>query len=70
MRVAQRISESLSRPFDLSGGPVRLGASVGVACTGSDAITAEELVKRSDWAMYRSKQAHESLPVLAQDQGR
>jgi GGDEF domain-containing protein len=40
---------------------------VGVACTSSDALTAEELVKRSDAAMYRSKDAGQSLPVLAQD---
>jgi diguanylate cyclase (GGDEF)-like protein/PAS domain S-box-containing protein len=67
MQVAQRISESLRRPFDLSCGTVKLGASVGVACTSSDAITAEELVKRSDAAMYRSKDSGESLPVLAPD---
>jgi diguanylate cyclase (GGDEF)-like protein/PAS domain S-box-containing protein len=67
MRVAKRICESLRRPFDLSCGTVKLGASVGVACTSSDALTAEELVKRSDAAMYRSKDAGQSLPVLAQD---
>jgi diguanylate cyclase (GGDEF)-like protein/PAS domain S-box-containing protein len=67
MRVALRISESLRRPFDLSCGTVRLGASVGVACTSSDAISAEDLVKRSDAAMYRSKQAGDGLPVLSQD---
>ncbi|MCW3029678.1 MAG: sensor diguanylate cyclase [Solirubrobacterales bacterium] len=64
MRVAQRICESLRRPFDLSCGTVKLGASVGVACTSSDATTAEELVRRSDAAMYRSKDAGQSLPVL------
>jgi diguanylate cyclase (GGDEF)-like protein/PAS domain S-box-containing protein len=67
MRVAQRICDSLRRPFDLSCGTVKLGASVGVACNGSDPITAEELVRRSDDAMYRSKQAGQSLPVLADD---
>jgi diguanylate cyclase (GGDEF)-like protein len=68
MRVAQRISESLRRPFDLSCGTVKLGASVGVACTSSDAITAEELVRRSDGAMYLCKEAGDSQPILAQDQ--
>jgi diguanylate cyclase (GGDEF)-like protein len=67
MRVAQRVCESLQRPFDLSCGTVKLGASVGVACTSSDAITAEELVKRSDAAMYRSKQDARSMPVLSPD---
>jgi diguanylate cyclase (GGDEF)-like protein/PAS domain S-box-containing protein len=67
MQVAQRISDSLRRPFDLSGGSVQIGASVGVACTGADGTSAEELVRRSDAAMYRSKQAGDSLPVLSED---
>ena len=67
MQVAQRISDSLRRPFDLSGGSVQIGASVGVACTGADGASAEELVRRSDAAMYRSKQAGDSLPVLSGD---
>jgi diguanylate cyclase (GGDEF)-like protein len=69
MQVAQRISESLRRPFDLSCGTIVLGASVGVACTSSEKPTAEELVRRSDAAMYRSKEAGQSLPVLAAYQG-
>jgi GGDEF domain-containing protein len=40
---------------------------VGVACTGADGTSAEELVRRSDAAMYRSKQAGDSLPVLSED---
>jgi diguanylate cyclase (GGDEF)-like protein/PAS domain S-box-containing protein len=67
MRVAQRISDSLRRPFDLSCGTVKLGASVGVACRSSDGLSAEELVRRSDAAMYLSKETGESLPVLAED---
>jgi diguanylate cyclase (GGDEF)-like protein/PAS domain S-box-containing protein len=67
MQVAQRISDSLRRPFDLTCGTVKLGASVGVACTSSDAITAEELVRHSDAAMYRSKQSGDSQPVLCED---
>jgi diguanylate cyclase (GGDEF)-like protein/PAS domain S-box-containing protein len=66
MQVAQRICESLRRPFDLTCGTVKLGASVGVACTSSDGITAEELIRRSDAAMYRSKEAGDSLPVISE----
>jgi diguanylate cyclase (GGDEF)-like protein/PAS domain S-box-containing protein len=64
-QAAHRISEALRRPFDLSCGTVKLGASVGVACTDSERLTAEELIKRSDTAMYRSKEAGQSLPVLS-----
>lgn len=65
MRVANRICESLREPFELSCGTVELGASVGVACAEDAAMTAEELVKRSDWAMYRSKEQRRGVPVLA-----
>jgi diguanylate cyclase (GGDEF)-like protein/PAS domain S-box-containing protein len=67
MRVAQRISEALRRPFDLSCGTVKLGASIGVACASAETIAAEDLVRRSDAAMYRSKEVGESQPVLAED---
>jgi diguanylate cyclase (GGDEF)-like protein/PAS domain S-box-containing protein len=65
MQVAQRISESLRRPFELSCGTVMLGASIGVACSCSELPGAEELVRHSDAAMYRSKAAGQSLPVMA-----
>ena len=64
MSVAQRICESLRATFELSCGTVELRASVGVACTDADASTAEELVKRADAAMYRSKDHGHGLPVL------
>jgi len=64
-QAAHRVSEALRRPFDLSCGTVKLGASVGVACTDSETISVEELIKRSDTAMYRSKEAGQSLPVLS-----
>ena len=41
------------------------GASIGVACSSGEQITAEELVKRADAAMYESKDQGECLPVLA-----
>jgi diguanylate cyclase (GGDEF)-like protein len=65
MRVARRISESLHVPFVLSCGTVDLGASVGVACAGAESISAEELIKRSDSAMYCSKEQRQGEPVLA-----
>jgi diguanylate cyclase (GGDEF)-like protein/PAS domain S-box-containing protein len=66
MRVASRICESLGR-FVLANGPVELRASAGVACAGTEDVTAEALVKRADAAMYASKEQRSGLPVLANE---
>jgi diguanylate cyclase (GGDEF)-like protein/PAS domain S-box-containing protein len=65
MRVADRICTSLASKFELSSGTIELRASAGVACRDSEAITAEDLVKRADAAMYESKDQGLGLPVLA-----
>jgi diguanylate cyclase (GGDEF)-like protein/PAS domain S-box-containing protein len=64
MRAAQRIAEVLCGTFKLSCGTAELGASIGVACSDSEKVTAEELVKQADSAMYDSKEQGECVPVL------
>ncbi|HUA75762.1 MAG TPA: diguanylate cyclase [Solirubrobacteraceae bacterium] len=64
VRVAERVCESLSGEVQLASGPVELSASVGVACSEAGTATADELVKRADAAMYRSKQRHDCKPTL------
>jgi diguanylate cyclase (GGDEF)-like protein/PAS domain S-box-containing protein len=63
--VAQRISDSLRTPLRLSTGEIELRASIGVAFAGEEHISADELVKRADEAMYRSKERREGRPMLA-----
>jgi len=65
MRAADRICEALHGSFELSCGTAELGASVGVACSGGEPISCEELVRRADVAMYQSKEHGQCLPVLA-----
>jgi len=66
MRAAERICEALCGTFELAGGSVEISASVGVACSGGEAISSEELVRRADAAMYQSKQNREQcVPVMA-----
>jgi diguanylate cyclase (GGDEF)-like protein/PAS domain S-box-containing protein len=67
MQVAHRICESLGSAFALSSDAVELRASVGVAYSCAGEITAEELVKRADAAMYLSKDQGHGLPVLEPD---
>jgi diguanylate cyclase (GGDEF)-like protein len=67
MRVAHRICTLLGTKFELSSETVELRASVGVAFRGprTPTLTAEELVKLADTAMYASKDQGLGLPVLA-----
>lgn len=65
MQVADRVSMALCGNFELSCGEADLRVSIGVACSGVSEISAEELVKQADAAMYRSKSQGECIPVLA-----
>jgi len=66
MNVAERIRMTVCGHFELSGGrEADLRVSIGVACGEAGLVTADELVKRADEAMYRSKSDGRSTPVLA-----
>jgi diguanylate cyclase len=54
-RIAERLSDTLQRPFTLESVSVRVGASIGIAEAPRDAQDAEGLVLRADLAMYRAK---------------
>ena len=56
---------SLVRKFELSSETSSCGQASGVACSGAEAIDADELVRRADAAMYRSKEQGLGQPVLA-----
>ena len=64
MRVAERICGSLKDAVELDGGPVELTASVGVACGTAPLISADQLVRLADTAMYCSKQQGGAVPSL------
>jgi diguanylate cyclase (GGDEF)-like protein len=53
--IGERIVRTLSEPMVLQGATVEIGASVGIAIYPNDAATAEELVGKSDMALYRAK---------------
>ncbi len=64
MHVADRICGSLHTSIELPSGTVELRASVGVACADQSGVSAEELIKRADAAMYVSKHQEQGLAVL------
>jgi len=54
MRVAQRIRQVVEHPFVLRGHKIHRSASVGVALTSAE-VSAEDLIRNADIAMYRAK---------------
>ena len=57
MIIAHRIVERVSEPFQICDRLVRVGASVGIAYTGSQATDAHIVLRNADTAMYRAKNA-------------
>ncbi len=54
--VAQRLIDSIGRPFDLEGHQVEIGTSIGIAlCTG-ECNSQDTLMHAADTALYRAKQ--------------
>lgn len=54
-RLGAALIDLLSEPFDFDGRVVQVGTSVGIANTVSERLTASELVRRADVAMYQAK---------------
>jgi diguanylate cyclase (GGDEF)-like protein len=55
--LAQRMLRELSQPFDVLGVEVRVGVSIGIAVAPGDGTTMDEVLRKSDTALYRSKSA-------------
>ncbi|MGO4685542.1 putative bifunctional diguanylate cyclase/phosphodiesterase [Hyphomicrobium sp. 2TAF46] len=53
--VARRISDFLNAPITAGGQDIRVGASIGVACWQTEMLSAHELFRRADVALYRTK---------------
>lgn len=54
-RIAERIQEELSRPFDLGGHEVFTGASIGIAMSSTGYTSPQDVLRDADIAMYRAK---------------
>ncbi|MDT8879212.1 EAL domain-containing protein [Halomonas saccharevitans] len=55
-RVARRLVESVSSPFEVGGQVFRVGCSLGISLFPDDGAEVEMLVRQADAAMYRAKQ--------------
>ena len=54
-KLATRIIDELSHPYDLDGHQIIIGLSIGIAFSPSDGIDADQLLKNADLALYRAK---------------
>jgi len=61
--VAERIEESLRRPFTLDDREVRVGVSIGIALADPDADSVDLLLRNADLAMYRAK-AEQNVAIV------
>ena len=55
--LVPRIIETLSEPYTLGDHIAVIGVSVGISLAPADGVTAEELLKNSDLALYRAKES-------------
>lgn len=67
VKVAQRITVSLSEPFVLDAVKARISASIGIAIAPTDAKDSAELLRCADVAMYRAKLGHQHYALYDLD---
>ena len=53
--LAARLVDRLSRPYEIDGHTIVIGASIGVALAPADGHDADHLLKNADMALYRAK---------------
>ena len=56
-KIAEKILEVLSRPFDLQGYEIHIGASLGISLYPDNGYTVDDMLKHADAAMYQAKQS-------------
>lgn len=66
VRMAVRIQEALSAPFQIGGREVRVAASIGISLGPQDYRRAEELLRDADIAMYRAKTSGQTPQLFDQ----
>ena len=54
-QLASRIVELVSRPYDIDGRHIVIGASIGIAIAPNDGANPDLLLKNADMALYRAK---------------
>ena len=66
--VAQRIVESIARPYYIGGHECKIGVSIGITLYPSDGDDMEELLRKADFAMYNAKKAGNDVRFFLHDE--
>jgi diguanylate cyclase (GGDEF)-like protein len=53
--IAEKVLQSMRKPFSLQGKPLRLTTSIGVAFLKNPDISADDFIKQADQALYVAK---------------
>jgi predicted signal transduction protein with EAL and GGDEF domain len=53
--LASRIVDTVAQPFDLDGSKLSVGVSIGIALAPHDGVDPDELLRKADLALYRTK---------------
>ena len=53
--LARRLVKEMSRPFEILGNEVRVGVSIGISLAPLDGTSMDEVLRKADAALYRSK---------------
>jgi diguanylate cyclase (GGDEF)-like protein len=64
-QIARRIDPAFGLPFEIAGLALRIRASVGIADGRGQPLSADELLRRADVAMYQAKATQENVAVYA-----
>ena len=55
--LAERVIAALGKPFEIDGGSISIGTSIGIALAAARATGSDDLLKMADLALYRAKSA-------------
>ena len=61
--VVQQLHDQLAEPLVVDGFPVTVGVSIGVASAPDDALTARDLMRGADVAMYKAKRTRSAIEL-------
>ena len=66
--LAERVAQAFASPFALNGQNIRVTASLGIAVAPDNGVTADELMRHADIALYEAKDAGRDRAVLFSDE--
>jgi diguanylate cyclase (GGDEF)-like protein len=66
--LAERVAEAFAAPFPVNGQNIRVTASVGIALAPDNGLTADDLMRHADIALYEAKDRGRDRAVLFSDE--